>query len=99
MGSFSGHSLLDDEDDDDEQEERRAERILIFASRENLKFLYRSKTWFVDGTFKVRTLFKFVFQLFPSLRSMHVAFLACVLHSQVCPRILSPQGDSSRSQP
>jgi len=39
--------------DDDEEDPEDDPRILIFSTRENLKKLGRSKTWFSDGPFQV----------------------------------------------
>ena len=42
------------EEDDNEEDDDESGRILIFATVENLRQLFRCNTWFVYGTFKTR---------------------------------------------
>lgn len=50
--SYLDEDSEDDEDDEAEEDQRRREkRILIYATKADLKILAASSTWYIDGTF------------------------------------------------
>lgn len=48
--AFLLYDSRDDEDQDQDDEPR--DRVLVFSTRRNIDLLCRSRTWFLDGTFK-----------------------------------------------
>ncbi|KAK3909666.1 FLYWCH-type zinc finger-containing protein 1 [Frankliniella fusca] len=61
----SRDSESSDTDDEDEEEQEPPDRVMVFATRTNLRRLGRSDTWFLDGTFSVVAL------LFTQLFTIH----------------------------
>ena len=60
--------LLYDSHDSYEDDDWEGERVIVFGTNENLKYLFRSNIWFLDGTFKVSP--NIFFQLFSILGTM-----------------------------
>lgn len=61
----SESSSSEDTDGEDEEEQEPPDRVMVFATRTNLRRLGRSDTWFLDGTFSVVAL------LFTQLFTIH----------------------------
>lgn len=68
QNTLSGERFLLYDSHEDEEYENQYGRILIFATKENLRNLFRSSTWFVDGTFSCAP--SIFFQLFAILAAV-----------------------------
>lgn len=66
--SFEDANAVTDLDDEETNENEHIGRVLIFATKQNLCVLAKSKVWYVDGTFKTSpTIF---YQLFAVMGSV-----------------------------
>lgn len=63
--TLNGNAFLLYDSYTEEERDEDLGRILIFATRENLKELFKSSVWFLDGTFKTAP--ALFFQLFSIL--------------------------------
>lgn len=73
---------MDDADDDNDVDDdaRRSARILIFATRGNIRKLCASTTWLLDGTFKVaRGMFTQIFTIHGLFRGAAFPFVYALL--------------------